>query len=54
MPGLFEDRCQICNGIIPSAFNTDEALQICPKCQLRESQHNRASDIPKTQQRLIL
>ncbi len=41
MRGWYQDRCEECGAVIPSEFNTDEAIQFCPKCQLKRAQSER-------------
>lgn len=41
MRGFYQDRCEECGEVIPSEFNTDEATQFCPKCQLKRAQSER-------------
>lgn len=38
---MYQDRCEECRAVIPSEFNNDEAIQFCPKCQLKREHNER-------------
>jgi len=55
MAFIYEPRCEICGGVIPTAYKPEVYLfvTICPACAAREEQADRAANQPKTQARLV-